>query len=270
MLSINPTCLKQTGLMQILKAIFRSNLAIISQKGGERYDGYSCWSNILPIEMLINPKHVSLSWFQIFDNKNIIPWNSDRGRQNSSGEMSWEGSSKLANQADHWSWLEQVLHNGTRSDAWGGRQTAGWQVSFDGAGVQCVWNLGYVCFLSLLPKQGANALKANFVLFFARDGGGVGNSPSVSDLLPYEQARSKMLLCWWVVIRLSYGAGGVQWRTKHSDNFILVSKSCALHPLLPPCVFWTEISFQIVQSVLRTYRSIYKMELPEIIMVINI
>lgn len=36
-----PNAFEQTGLMQILRAIFRSNLAIISQKGGERCDGYS-------------------------------------------------------------------------------------------------------------------------------------------------------------------------------------------------------------------------------------
>jgi len=44
--------------MQILRAIFRSNLAIISQKGWERCDGYSYLLNILLIEILINPKRV--------------------------------------------------------------------------------------------------------------------------------------------------------------------------------------------------------------------
>lgn len=53
-------------------------------------------------------------------------------------------------------------------------------------------------------------------------------------------------------------------------NFILVSEDSALHSLLPHHISWTEISFQIVQPMLHTFRSIYKMELPEIIMVINI
>lgn len=56
---------EQTGLMQILRAIFRSNLAIISQKGGERSDGYSYWLNILLIEILINPNHVFPACFQV-------------------------------------------------------------------------------------------------------------------------------------------------------------------------------------------------------------
>lgn len=58
---------EQTGLMQILRAIFRSNLAIISQKGGERCDGYSYWLNILLIEILINPNRVFPACFQVLN-----------------------------------------------------------------------------------------------------------------------------------------------------------------------------------------------------------
>lgn len=176
MLSINPTRLRQTGLMQILRAIFRSNLAIISQKGGERCDGYSYWLNILLIEMLINPKHVFLSRFRSQTTKiSSLEIQIEGGRIQVEKWAGREVASWLIRQTTEAGWMtrEQVLHNVPSRNVGGVREAAGWWGFFSWYRCSLCLELG-VCiffFVSFQRREQTHSLKANFLLFifFARD-----------------------------------------------------------------------------------------------------
>lgn len=198
MLSINPTRLRQTGLMQILRAIFRSNLAIISQKGGERCDGYSYWLNILLIEMLINPKHVFLSRFRSQTTKiSSLEIQIEGGRIQVEKWAGREVASWLIRQTTEAGWMtrEQVLHNVPSRNVGGVREAAGWWGFFSWYRCSLCLELG-VCifFFFLFPSKEGNKLtrsKQTFCfLFFLPGMWGEGNSPSVSPL-PCEWGRSK-------------------------------------------------------------------------------
>lgn len=176
MLSINPTRLRQTGLMQILRAIFRSNLAIISQKGGERCDGYSYWLNILLIEMLINPKHVFLSWFRSQTTKiSSLEIQIEGGRIQVEKWAGREVASWLIRQTTEAGWMtrEQVLHNVPSRNVGGVREAAGWWGFFSWYRCSLCLELGVCIFFCLFPSKEGNKLtrsKQTFCfLFFARD-----------------------------------------------------------------------------------------------------
>lgn len=152
---------EQTGLMQILRAIFRSNLAIISQKGGERCDGYSYWLNILLIEILINPKH----GFQV-SNKKETPWNSYGGRIQVEKWAGREAAGGLMRQTTIAGWvaLEQVLHSVPNCDAVGARVFDTWVMGFF-----CSWCRCSVYLESVelpLPSQANKECTCSEVTFF--------------------------------------------------------------------------------------------------------
>lgn len=141
---------EQTGLMQILRAIFRSNLAIISQKGGERSDGYSYWLNILLIEILINPNRVFPACLQVLDKeKNWILFFSLREGQNSG----------LGGKQRVGPWLGPLA----QWDRWQSRE--GLPDGFGGTAAQGVQNLGRFELLFLTEQQ-IDKLRAHLALFF--------------------------------------------------------------------------------------------------------